>query len=119
MAQIALIVPLGDLPGGGAGIIDPGYGVRPGGGRPDNTLPGGGLYPGHELPGGGGTPGQLPAGGTDVPPDIWPQPPMNPLPPNLESQIVVAVHRPGQPWVVKSYPVAPSQGLPGQAQPKV
>jgi hypothetical protein len=35
-----------------------------------------------------------------------------PLPPELASQMVVAVKRPGQDWVVKSYDVVPDQGLP-------
>jgi len=75
----------------------------------DNTLPGGGLgfWGGTAPPWVDNT---LP--GTPVPPSVWPPEPIDPLPPELESQIVVAVHRPGQDWVVKTYPVGPSQGLP-------
>jgi hypothetical protein len=71
------------------GPVDPGYG----GGHPvDPTDPGFG-------------------GGVPVPPEMWPPQPPPPLPPNLESQIIVAVHRPGvTEWTVKAYPVPAPKG---------
>jgi hypothetical protein len=42
---------------------------------------------------------------------MWPPQPPPPLPPNLESQIIVAVHRPGvTEWTVKAYPVPAPKG---------
>ena len=92
--HLALITPVG----GGhistgpvfpEGPVDPGYG----GGHPvDPTDPGFG-------------------GGVPVPPEMWPPQPPPPLPPNLESQLIVAVHRPGvTEWTVKAYPVPAPKG---------
>lgn len=115
------------------------------GGRPDNSLPGGqggypsqpiyhpghpdhGLpaYPDQGLPGGsGGRPDQglppfpsqgLPAGGENIPSNELPLPEP---PPDHADDIIVAVHRPGQEWVVKAYDnVQPDQGLPPHPDPK-
>lgn len=96
--QIVLLVPLGDLAGGGAGQLPifPGAG----GGTPGHLpAPGEPGHPSHPIYGGGGAPDQ----GLPVPPQVWPSPPQ-PLPPDLAGQIIVAVHRPGQDWIVKSYP---------------
>ena len=60
----------------------------------------------------GGVAPPYPDNGLPVPPTVWPPEPIAPLPPDLESVVVVAVHKPGQDWEVKTYPVAPSQGLP-------
>ena len=118
--------------------------VEGGSGRPDNTLPGGqgghpsqpiyhpghpdhGLpaYPDQGLPGGqGGRPDQgLPPfpdqglpGGEEIPSNELPMPEP---PPDHADDIIVAVHRPGQEWVVKAYDnVQPDQGLPPTPQPK-
>lgn len=91
-------------------IYIPGYPTHP-------IAPGG--RPGRPVDPGWGINIDRPDQGLPVPPEVWPIPPA-PLPPDLESQIVVAVHRPGQGWVVKKYPVGPDQGLPGGgvAQPK-
>jgi hypothetical protein len=129
MAQIVLMVPLGEMPAGGLPgyPIDPGYGVgRPGGGHAGQLpAPGEPGHPSHPIaPGAPGIPDQ----GLPVPPQVWPQPPFPPLPPDFASKVIVAVHRPGQDWVVKSYPVGPShpiapgapgypdQGLPGRPE---
>lgn len=70
----------------------------------------GGAPPYVDIGGPGSQPG--PDQGLPVPPSVWPPEPIPPLPPALESQTVVAVHRPGQDWVVKTYPTGPDQGLP-------
>jgi hypothetical protein len=116
--QIVLLVPLGDLAGGTPGQLPifpgagaPGHLPAPGGGAPGHLpAPGEPGHPSHPIsPGAGGAPDQ----GLPVPPEVWPNPPQ-PLPPELATQVVVAVHRPGHDWVVKSYPaVGPGQGLPG------
>ncbi|HEV8503650.1 MAG TPA: hypothetical protein VGR63_18915, partial [Casimicrobiaceae bacterium] len=120
------IAPGGRPPGiwGGAPSY-PDQGLPPGGGHPSQPI----YHPGHpdhglpsQPPGIWPSPGHpdqgLPPGGQPVPPEVWPKPPAPPLPPELESQVVVAVHKPGQDWVVKSYPVGPDQGLPpGQPHP--
>jgi hypothetical protein len=71
-------------------------------------LPGG--SPSHPI---AGFPDQGLPGGQPVPPGTIDP---GPVPPELANQLIVAVHRPGQEWVVKSYTVAPDQGLP-QPQP--
>jgi hypothetical protein len=119
-------------PGGGpihpgyAPPVDPGYGrpgwspVDPGYGRPEWERPpyiwgqrpphvgGGPIYPGH--PGGGPMPGgerpdnelPLPQGGTEVPPDVYPPPP---VPEEIASQYIVSVYNPKtMEWTTKSYP---------------
>ena len=86
-----------------------------GGARPDQSLPSGGARPGHDLPQPPVTTWP-PPGGTPVPPQIWPTPPQ-PLPPQIASQIVVAVHRPGQDWVVRAYDPAYVSGGPVPGQP--
>jgi hypothetical protein len=106
MAQIALIVPLGEIgnnipglhpgnrpPGSWGGPVDPGWGV---GGEHPSTGP---IY------GGGHPSGQPivpPQGGTDVPADEY-----QPLPPpeDIYSQYVVSVWNPKTAtWTTKSYP---------------
>jgi hypothetical protein len=55
----------------------------PGGERPDNELP-------------------MPQGGTDVPPDVYPPPP---VPEEIASQYIVSVYNPKtMTWTTKSYP---------------
>jgi hypothetical protein len=119
---LALITPLTGAPptpthpiapGGGGGtpshpIYHPGH---PDHGRPSHPIynP---PYPDQGLPSGGSPTHPIAPGGTPVPPQVWPATPPSPLPPELESQIVVAVHRPGQEWEVKAYSVVPSQGQP-------
>ena len=84
----------------------PDQGLPPSGGHPSQPI----YNPAH--------PDQGLPGGTPVPPGTI-NPPLPSLPPALESQIVVAVHKPGQDWQVTSYPVGPSQGLPPQTpQPR-
>jgi len=61
------------------------------------------LVPSQGLPG-------YPDQGLPVPPGQLPGLPE--VPPELASSIVVAVHKPGQPWVVKTYPVGPSHPIP-------
>ena len=106
--HLAMITPLG------GGHIDQGLPEGPGWGGPaDPGFGVGGIpHPGHGLPGGGFDPArpdhELP--GTPVPPTIWPPQPLPPLPPDLETEVVVAVHRPGQDWVVKSRPAAMPKG---------
>ena len=108
MAQLALIVTLaelggiGGIPGLGAGQLPvfpgaPGHLPAPGGEHPSQGLP---NFPDQGLP-----------GGVPVPPDAI-NPPLPTLPPALDSQVIVAVHRPGQEWQVKAYPVGPSHGQP-------
>ena len=141
-----MIVPLGgDI--GGIGGIDPGFGNRPihhpghpdhglssqpghpsqpiyHPGHPDHGLP---PFPSQGLPGqGGGRPDQglppfpsqgLPPGGTDIPSNELPMPEP---PPDHSDDIIVAVHRPGEEWVVKAYEADthPDQGLPPTPEPK-
>jgi hypothetical protein len=97
---LAMITPLG---GGHAdaglpeapGAADPGYG-HPIGGHPDQGLP---WAPGR------------PDNGVPVPPETWPAQPPPPLPPHLEDQVIVAIHRPGvTEWTVKAYPVPTPKG---------
>jgi len=88
--------------------IAPGGGPSQGPGFPTNPIAPGGQPPG--FWGGVAPPGV--DNGLPVPPTTWPPEPIPPLPPELSSQVVVAVHKPGQDWVVKSYPVGPDQGLP-------
>ncbi len=110
------------LPGGSGGypsqpIYHPGH--------PDHGLP---PFPSHPIaPGGGqgGRPDQglppfpdnaLPEGGTDIPSNELPMPEP---PPDHQDDIVVAVKRPGEEWVVKAYEdVQPDQGLPPTPAPK-
>lgn len=129
MPQLYMIIPVGGLEGG----------------RPDNSLPGGQggypsqpiYHPGHPdhglppfpnqgLPGqGGGRPDQglppfpsqgLPEGGEDIPSNELPMPEP---PADHADDIIVAVHRPGEEWVVKAYEdVHPDQGLPPTPTPK-
>jgi len=82
--------------------------VWPPGGHPSHPIAPGGKPPGYW----GGEAPPYPDHGLPVPPTVWPPEPIAPLPPDLESVVVVAVHKPGQDWEVKTYPVAPSQGLP-------
>ena len=105
---LALITPLtGPGPGEHPAqpIYIPGY--------PDQSLPVGGA-PSHPI---AGFPDQgLPPGGTPVPPGTI-NPPL-PVPPGaLANQIVVAVHRPGQDWEVKAYPVGPAHPIPPAVTP--
>jgi hypothetical protein len=101
--HLAMITPLGGghidagPPGWQGGPVDPGFGIEEGGGHP-------------WLPGAIGGGGRL-DNGVPVPPEMWPPQPPPPLPPNLESQIIVAVHRPGvTEWTVKAYPVPAPKG---------
>ena len=101
-----------------------GGGAQPkGGGNTHLAMitPLGGPHAGHDLPEmpgavdpgwGAGTPPVDPGfgGGVPVPPSLWPPQPLPPLPPDLETEVVVAVHRPGQDWVVKSRPAAMPKG---------
>ena len=120
--------------------------VEGGGGRPDNSLPGGQgghpsqpiYHPGHPdhglpphpdqgLPGGsGGRPDQglppfpsqgLPPGGEDIPSNELPMPEP---PAEHADDIIVAVKKPGEEWKVKAYEdVQPGHDLPPVgAQPK-
>jgi hypothetical protein len=133
MVQFALIVPLGEMPGGIPGL--PGQLPAPGGGGgypghlPSPQPPGGPGYPGRPVdpcygrPEGGRYPGRpvdpdygIPEGlrpdqGLPVPPSFQPSPP----PGELANKVIVAVYRPGQGWTCKSYepPGHPDQGLPG------
>jgi hypothetical protein len=92
--HLAMITPLG------GGHIDAGL---PGAGHPDQDLPWAPARPGHDLPEHPIDPGF--GGGVPVPPSVWPPLPPPPLPPDLESQWVVAVHKPGAvEWTVKSFP---------------
>ena len=146
---VALIVPLGEGIGGigGIGGVDPGFGNRPihhpghpdhglpsqpghpsqpiyHPGHPDHGLP---AYPDQGLPGQQpGRPGQglppfpdqgLPPGGEDIPSNELPLPE---VPADYEDDIVVAIHRPGEDWVVKAYEQddKPDQGLPPTPAPK-
>jgi hypothetical protein len=76
---------------------DPGYG-KPGGGRPDNSLPGSGGRPDNSLPGSGGRPdNSLPGGG------------------NISNELP----RPGKRYIVKwlactGLILVPDNSLPGQ-----
>ena len=120
--------PLGIWGGGGMPYPDQGLPGGQGGrpsqpiyhpGHPDHGLP---AHPDHGLPGGsGGRPDQglppfpsqgLPPGGTDIPSNELPMPEP---PPDHADDIIVAVHRPGEEWVVKAYDAdaRPDQGLPG------
>jgi hypothetical protein len=97
---LAMITPLGG-PHAGQGLpeapegTDPGYG-HPIGGHPDQGLP---WAPGR------------PDNGVPVPPETWPAQPPPPLPPHLEDQVIVAIHRPGvTEWTVKAYPVPTPKG---------
>ena len=109
------------LPGGQGGypshpIYHPGH--------PDHGLP---AYPDQGLPGGsGGRPDQglppfpsqgLPPGGENIPNNELPIPEP---PANHADDIVVAIHRPGEEWVVKAYDAdaRPDQGLPATPEPK-
>jgi len=94
----------------------PAHPIAPGG-RPPGIWGGAPSYPDNTLP--GQPPGIWPSPGRPdnslpVPPDVWPPEPIPPLPPELSSQVVVATHMPGQDWVVRTYPIGPDQGLPGQ-----
>jgi hypothetical protein len=100
------IAPGGQPPGywGGVAPPYPSHPIAPGGQPPGFW---GGVAPPHPDQG-------LPPGGQPVPPEVWPQPPVPPLPPELESQLIIAVHKPGaEEWEIKSYSVGPDQGLPG------
>ena len=142
MPQLYVILPVG-----GEGIIDPGFGNRPihHPGHPDHGLPSQPGHPSHPiyhpghpdhglpahpdqgLPGGsGGRPDQglppfpsqgLPPGGTDIPSNELPMPEP---PPDHAEDVIVAVHRPGEEWVVKAYDAdaRPDQGLPPTPEPK-
>jgi hypothetical protein len=133
---LALITPLtGGAPGSPSHPIHlPGYPDQglPGGsggspsqpiyhpGHPDHGLP---AHPSHPIAGGGGSGGSpshpihnppypdqgLPGGGGQpLPPEVTPPE----LPPELESQLVVLSHAPGQDWTFRAYPVGPDQGMP-------
>jgi hypothetical protein len=95
------------------GPVDPGYGVP--GYRPSHPIAPGGGWP---VDPGYGVGIERPDQGLPVPPETLP--PLPEVPPELESSVVVAVHKPGQEWVVKSYPVGPSHPIanPPTAQPK-
>lgn len=140
---LAMIIPVSGDPGGG--LVDPGFGNRPGGadpgygkpifhpGHPDHGLPGGPghvsppiYHPGHPdhgLPSGGHISNRLPwapghpDAGLPVPPGITlPAPPAN-----LASKLIVLWHVPGQTeWHGKAFePGHPDAGLPpSEAQPK-
>lgn len=130
----AMIIPLG----GGMGAVDPGFGNRPihHPGHPEHGLPSQPGHPSqpiyhpghpdHGLPPGsssGGSPSQpiynpaqpdqgLPPGGTDIPSNELPMPEP---PPDHSDDIIVAVHKPGEEWVVKAYEnVQPGNELPSQ-----
>jgi hypothetical protein len=86
--------------------VDPGWGNWQGGPHPGNRPPG--SWPGHV--GGGPMPGgerpdnelPMPQGGTDVPPDVYPPPP---VPEEIASQYIVSVYNPKtMTWTTKSYP---------------
>lgn len=83
-------------------------------GFPTNPIAPGGEPPGYW----GGVAPPVVDNGLPVPPTVWPPEPIAPLPPDLSSQIVVAVHRPGQDWEVKTYPVGPDQSLPPHVDPR-
>jgi hypothetical protein len=111
----------GPQPPGGA---HPSHPIAPGG-RPPGIWGGPPLYPDQGLPPVGGKP-PYPAhpmppypdqglpGGTPIPPGgiTLPEPP-----PEYASQVVVCVHRPGQPWEVATFPVAPAHPIPPVPQP--
>jgi hypothetical protein len=98
--------------------VDPGYG-RPGWGPVDPGWGGGPpLHPGNRPPGSWGgeypsqgpvwgypdnsLPGTMPQGGTEVPPDVYPPPP---VPEEIASQVIVSVYNPKtMTWTTKSYP---------------
>ena len=85
--HLAMITPVG---GGhiSTGPVFPEGPTDPGYGRPDW----GPVDPGF-------------GGGVPVPPSVWPPMPPPPLPPDLESQVIVAIHRPGvTEWTVKAFP---------------
>jgi hypothetical protein len=96
------------------------------GGRPDNSLPGGGEAPDNSLPGGedGGYPDQgLPGTGRPVPPialpplpGIWPKPgvPVQPLP--VPPQIAFPEH-PSHPIYIEPEPENPIVVPPGEVYP--
>ncbi len=139
--KLVLVWELGDgssIPGFGGGIAQhprPDQGL-PGGqgghpsqpiyhpGHPDHGLP---AYPDQGLPGQQpGRPGQglppfpdqgLPPGGEDIPNNELPLPE---VPADYEDDIVVAIHRPGEDWVIKAYEQddKPDQGLPPTPAPK-
>jgi len=92
-------------PGGGGSPTDPGYG-RPEGGRPDAGLPGGG-YPSHGLPGSPGRPGNelpvpRPSPPITLPPGVWPPQ----LPPTVDNTLPPPDQ--GKPIVI---PPDPSVGI--------
>jgi hypothetical protein len=107
--------PGNELPEGSGGPVDPGYG-KPEGGRPDNTLPGGGARPDQGLPGGqGGRPDNTLPGGQPRPDQDLPQQGANPnLNPDLDPDLK-AGGRPDQ-----SLPGSgkPDQELPETPEPK-
>lgn len=114
----------GPMPPSAGGPVDPGYGrpgwspVDPGYGRPDwapghpgNRPPGSwdGTHPGNRPPGSwdgsrpdNSLPETMPQGGTEVPPDVFPPPP---VPEEIASQYIVSVYNPKtMTWTTKSYP---------------
>ena len=139
MVQLYVILPVGGggqidntLPGQQPGVdnsLPGGQGGRPSQpiyhpGHPDHGLP---AHPDQGLPGGsGGRPDQglppfpsqgLPPGGEEIPSNELPMPQP---PADHADDIIVAVHRPGQEWVVKAYEADthPDQGLPPHPEPK-
>lgn len=109
--HLAMITPLGGghidagLPEGPPDYVSGGPVYPPG--HPSAGLP---IGPGHPDAGLPWAPGR-PDNGVPVPPTTWPQQPPPPLPPDLENQVIVAVHRPGvTEWTVKAYPVPQPKG---------
>ena len=120
--MVCLVVPLG------GGPIDPGFGNIGGWGgpRPDQGLPGGQggrpsqpiYHPGHPDHGLPAYPDQgLPEGGEEIPNNELPIPEP---PADFENDVVIAIHRPGEEWVIKAYEqdTRPDQGLPPTPAPK-
>ena len=111
VAQIVLQIPLGELPGG----VLPGF--PPGAGHLPAPYPPGGEYPGH-------LPSPQPPGYPDIglppgpgEPEHLPSLPV--LQPPLSDKVIVAIHRPGEDWVVKSFePGQRPPGWPDQRPPR-
>jgi hypothetical protein len=124
MAVVKILGGYLEIEGGGLGIwggppLYPDQGLPPGSAsspsHPAHPIynPPSPPYPAHPMP---PYPDQGLPGGTPVPPSVWPTPPQ-PLPPELASQVIVAVHRPGHDWEVAAFPVAPAHPIPPAPQP--
>ena len=123
MSQIVLAWVLANVGSGMPDVGLPGY--QPGGGRPDNTLPGGGAhpwFPGHRpdrpdqsLPGSGAHPGNRPPGSRPVLPTHPIYKPGAPVPPGTSPGAGL--------WVVAYVPgkgfqwTAITPGVPEKPQP--